>query len=270
MAHRPPARPDLEARVDELQYELNTTNSELSATKSTLKETQDFAWNTQSEVNTLKDMLFQWIGFDTAKSVSAGSGPSQSVPDSGPILAHRPSQMHQAGGHGGTHDGLPLKPKTGFNGVEAPQGVPAVPETAPPYISVDHTLAAGQPAYSHSYGGGLYANPGTAQSYLDGHTTPGGTAPQVFLMEDGPAPLPQGASTSFGYQQSAAFAAGAPDSSQYHFSLSSPPPPNRTPPGNYSGAFGGPRLPTGFAYVQRRADPNTSNQGPQAYNPRLR
>ncbi|KAG9051158.1 hypothetical protein FS837_011273 [Tulasnella sp. UAMH 9824] len=267
MAYLPSAQPDLEARVDELQNELNTTNSELSATKSKLKETQQFACNTQIEVNELRGFVLQWIAMQTQAVASAGSGPSQSVPDSEPgLLAHSPSQMHQAGGHGGTHDGSPLKPKTGAN--EALQGV--LETAAPPYIPNDHTFAAGQPDHSRSYGGGFDANPSIAQPYVGGHTTAGETVSHVFLMHDGPSTMPQGASTSSAHQQSSAFAADAPDSSQYNFSSSSHPPPTRTPPGNFSGAFGGARPPTGFSVVPPMTNRNTSNQGPQAYHPRYR
>ncbi|KAG8913735.1 hypothetical protein FRC00_001724 [Tulasnella sp. 408] len=254
VAHRPPARPDLEAEVDELRTEL--------------KKTQDLASDTQGEVKMMKDLLWQWFGWDMAKPVSAGSGSSQSVPDSGSKVAHGFSQINQADGHGGIPEGRSFKPKTDAFGVEAPQGVL---ETAPPYNSGDHSFAAGQPANSQSYGGGFDGNSGTAQSYPDGHTVPGGIAPHVFQMQDdGPPTRPQGASASSGYQQSSAFVASALDSSQYTFDISSPPPPPRTPPGNYYGTFPGPRPPTGFSYVPLMANPNTSNQGPQAHYPRYR
>ncbi|KAG8924644.1 hypothetical protein FRC00_004888 [Tulasnella sp. 408] len=247
MAHRPPARPDLEAEVDGLRTELKET---------------------QGEVKIMKDVLWQWLGLDTAKPVSAGSGSSQIEPASGQKVAHGASQINQADGHGGIPEGRSSKPKTGAYGVEAPQ---RVLETAPPYNSRDHSFAAGQPANSQSYGSDFDANPGTAQSYPDGHAAPGGMAPHVFLIQDDGSPThPLGASTSSGYQQSSAFAAGALHSSQYNFSISSPPPPTHTPPGNYFGTFGGPRPPTGFSYVPHMANPNTSNQGPQAHYPRYR
>lgn len=247
MAHRPSARPDLEAEVDELRTELKTT---------------------QSDVKIMKDLLWQWFGWDTAKPVSAGSGASHSMPDFGPQVAHGPSHINQADGHGGIPEGRSFKPKTGVYGVEAPQGVL---ESAPPYNLGGHSFAAGEPAHSQSYGGGLDTNPGTAHSYPGGHTAPRGTAPHVFqMLDDGSPTLPQAASTSSGYQQTSAFAADAPDSSQYSFSLSNPPPPTRTSPGNHFGTFGGPRPPTGFSYVPHMANPNTSNQGPQAHYSRYR
>lgn len=204
-APSPSPQPDLEARVDELENQLRTTNSELSAIRSKEKDTRDLALNTQSEVDVLRGLICQWIGMERGAVASAGNGPSQFVLDSGPKVAHDPLQMNQANGYGGIPNGSKLKPQTDARGFEAPMGFISYQETAPPrYDPVGTpTSAAGQCTLLHSpdYSVGENSDIPQAQTDTKGQTAPGRPSQPACPRENDSSGKSQAAGTSSGHQE---------------------------------------------------------------------